>query len=150
MSDGILPLSEFKYLCHYLATFHVQELNVFDLSNGSVSVTCVFAEGSLADGCLVGFINEYNESWEHVISRTLDRHSVNDFITISNGVYHTVRVYDIVNGTTSDLISIEYTIELTVNISFIDTTTSSIVETVMTSKSCIIIIILFISIFIMY
>ena len=149
MSDGVLPLSKFKYLCHHLATFHVQELNIIDLSNGLVSVTCVFAEGSLADGCSVGFKNEQNESWEHVIYKMLGKDSVNEVISIPNGIYHTVNVYDIVNGTTSDLISIDYTIELTVNISLIDITTSSIVETALASKLYIIIIILFISLYVL-
>ena len=121
------------YLCYHLATFHVQELNIIDVSNGLVSVTCVFAEGSSADGCLMGFINEHNESSEHVIYKTLGKDSVTEYITIPNGIYHTVNVYDIVNGTTSDLISIDYTIELTVNISFIHTTTNSYYGTFRTS-----------------
>ena len=68
---------------HHLGTFHVQDLKLFDLSNGSVSVTCVVAEGSLADGCLVVFINEHNESWEHVINTTSGEENVTEYITIS-------------------------------------------------------------------
>ena len=128
-------LSKYKYICHYLATFHVQELNIIEVSNGLISVTCVFAEGTLADGCLVEFINEHNESGEHVINKTSGKDFVTEYITIPNGVYHTVSVYDIVNGTTSDLISINNTIELTVNSSFIHTTTSSIAEISPTSTS---------------
>ena len=142
MSDCVLPLSKFIYLCYHLATFHVQELNVIDLSNGLVSVTCVFAEGSLADGCSVEFINEQNESWEHVIYKTLRKDSVNEVITIPNGIYHTVNVYDIVNGVTSDVISIIYTIDFIFDIpsSYVETvlpspsTTSSYMQPVPTSK----------------
>ena len=127
--------------CHYhLVTFHVQDLKVFDLSNGLVSVTCVFAEGSLADGCLVIFINEHNESWEHVINKTSGEENVTEYITIPNGIYHTVGVYDIINSEACDVISKTVEFELIVNISFIHTTTSSIVETDLTSKLCIIII----------
>ena len=117
------------FLCYFLATFHVQDLKVFNLSNGLVSVTCVFAEGSLADGCLVIFINAHNEFWEHVIYKTLKKDFVNEVITIPNGIYHTVRVYDIVNGVTSDVISIFYTID------FIFDIPSSHVETVLPSPS---------------
>ena len=118
---------------HHLATFHVQDLKVFDLSNGLVSVTCVFAEGSSADGCLVIFINEHNE-WEHVINKTSGEENVTEYITIPNGIYHTVRVYDIVNSEACDMISKTVEFELIVNISFFHTTTSSIVEKDLTSK----------------
>ena len=119
---------------HHLATFHVQDLKVFDLSNGLVSVTCVFAEGSLADGCLVIFINEHNESWEHVINKTSGEENVTEYITIPNDIYHTVNVYDIVNGKPCDMISKTVQFEVIVNISFIYTTASSTVETSRTSK----------------
>ena len=134
-----------NYYCH--STFHVQDLKVFDLPNRSVSVICVFGEGSLADGCLVIFINEHNESWEHVINKTSEEEHVTEYITKPNGIYHTVEVYDIINSEACDMISKTVELEFIVNISFIDTTTSSIVETDLTSKLCIIIIILFISIF---
>ena len=49
-------------------------------------MTCVFAEGSLADGCLVIFINEHNESWEHVINKTSGENNVTKYITIPNGI----------------------------------------------------------------
>ena len=110
-------------------------------------MTCVFAEGSSADGCLVIFINEHNESWEHVINKTSEEENVTEYITIPNGIYHTVSVYDIVNSEPCDMISKTIEFELIVNISFIHTITSSIVETDLTSKLCIIVIILFISIF---
>ena len=119
---------------HHLATFHVQNLKVFDLSNGLVSVTCVFAEVSLADGCLVIFINEHNESWEYVINKTSGEENVTEYITIPNGIYHTVRVYDIVNGKPCDGISKTVQFELIVNVSFIHATASSSVETFPTSK----------------
>ena len=129
---------------HHLATFHVQDLKVFDLSNGLVSVTCVFAEGSLADGCLV---IEHNKSWEHVINKTSGEENVTEYITIPNGIYHTVEVYDIINSEACDVISKTVEFEVIVNISFIHTTTSSVVETDPTSKLCISIIILFSLIF---
>ena len=97
-------------------------------------MTCVFAEGSSADGCLVIFINEHNESWEHVINKTSGEENVTEYITIPNGIYHTVRVYDIVKSEACDMISKTVEFELIVNISFIHTTTSSIVETDLTSK----------------
>ena len=119
---------------HHLATFHVQDLKVFDLSNGLVSVTCVFAQGSSADGCLVIFINEHNESWEHVINKTSGEENVTEYITIPNGIYHTVGVYDIIDSEACNVISKTVEFELIVNISFIHTITSSIVGTDLTSK----------------
>ena len=110
-------------------------------------MTCVFADCSSADGCLVIFINEHNESWEHVINKASGEENVTEYITIPNGIYHTVNVYDIVNSEACDMLSKTIEFEVIVNISFIDTTTSSIVETDLTSKLCIIIIILFISVF---
>ena len=95
---------------------------------------CVFGEGSSADGCLVIFINEHNESWEHVINKTSGEEKVTEYITIPNGIYHTVEVYDIVNSEVCDMISKTVEFELIVNISFIHATTSSIVETDLTSK----------------
>ena len=122
------------YLCHYSATFHVQELRVYGNSKGVILVTCIFAEDSLADGCLVKFINEHNESTEHTIKKNLGSNSIVKAITIPNGIYHTVRVYDIVNGTTSNKISKTSEFELIVNMSKINTTTSSNSETYTTSK----------------
>ena len=97
-------------------------------------MTCVFAEGSSADGCLVIFINEHNESWEHVINKTSGEENVTEYITIPNGIYHTVSVYDIVNSEACDMISKTVEFEVIVNISFIYTTASSTVETSRTSK----------------
>ena len=119
---------------YHLATFHVQDLKVFDLSNGLVSVTCVFAEGSLADGCLVIFIKEHNESWGHVINKTSGEENVTEYITIPNGIYHAVSVYDIVNGKPCDVISKTVQFEVIVNISFTHTTASASVETSPASK----------------
>ena len=97
-------------------------------------MTCVFAQGSSADGCLVIFINEHNESWEHVINKTSGEENVTEYITIPNGIYHTVGVYDIIDSEACDMISKTVEFELIVNISFIHTITSSIVETDLTSK----------------
>ena len=97
-------------------------------------MTCVFAEGSLADGCLVIFINEHNESWEHVINKTSGEENVTEYITIPNGIYHTVRVYDIVNGTPCNVISITDKFKAIVNNSVIHTIASSSVEISQTSK----------------
>ena len=97
-------------------------------------MTCVFAEGSLADGCLVIFINEHNESWEHVINKTSGEENVTEYITIPNGIYHTVEVYDIVDGKPCDVLSITDEFVVIVNISFIYATASSSVETSPTSK----------------
>ena len=97
-------------------------------------MTCVFAEGSLADGCLVIFINEHNESWEHVINKTSGENNVTKYITIPNGIYHTVSVYDMVNGKPCDVISKTVQFEVIVNISFIYATASSSVVTSPTSK----------------
>ena len=97
-------------------------------------MTCVFAEGSSADGCLVIFINEHNESWEHVINKTSGENNVTEYITIPNGIYHTVSVYDIVNSEVCDMISKTVEFEVIVNILVIYTTASSSVETSRTSK----------------
>ena len=97
-------------------------------------MTCAFAEGSLADGCLVIFIKEHNESWEHVINKTSGEENVTEYITIPNGIYHTVGVYDIVNGEPCDVISKTVEFEVIVNISFIYATASSSVETSPASK----------------
>ena len=107
---------------------------MFDLSNGLVSVTCVFAEGSLADGCLVVFINEHNESLEHVINKTSVEENVTEYITIPNGIYHTVGVYDIINSEACHMISKTVEFELIINILVIYTTDCSSVETSPTSK----------------
>ena len=128
------------YLCHYSATFHVQDLSVNGNSKGVILVTCDFAEDSLADGCLVKFINEHNESTEHTIKKDLGINFIVKAITIPNGIYHTVSVYDIVNGTTSNRISKTSEFELIVNMSKINTTTSSSSETYTTSKFFVIII----------
>ena len=97
-------------------------------------MTCVFAEVSSADGCLVIFINEHNESWEHVINKTSGEENVTEYITIPNGIYHTVSVYDIVNSEPCDMISKTVQLEVIVNISFIHATASSFVETSPTSE----------------
>ena len=127
------------YLCHYSATFHVQDLRVNGNSKGVILVTCVFAEDSLADGCLVKFLNEHNESTEYIILKNLGINFIVKAITIPNGIYHTVRVYDVVNGTTSNKISKTSEFELIVNMSMINTTTSSNSETYTTSKFFVII-----------
>ena len=88
-------------------------------------MTCVFAEGSLADGCIVIFINEHNK-WEHAINKTSGENNVTKYITIPNGIFHTVSVYDIVNGKPCDMISKTFQFELIVNISVIHTTANSV------------------------
>ena len=97
-------------------------------------MTCVFAEGSLADGCLVIIINEHNDSWGHVINKTSGEENVTEYITIPNGIYHTVSVYDIVNSEPCDMISKTVQLEVIVNVSFIHATASSFMETSPTSK----------------
>ena len=87
-------------------------------------MTCVFAEGSLADGCLVVFIKEHNESWEHVINKTSGEENVTEYITIPNGIYHTVRVHNIVNGKVCDMVSKSVEFKVIVN-SVFHTTASS-------------------------
>ena len=97
-------------------------------------MTCVFGEGSLADGCLVILINEHNDSWGHVINKTSGEENVTEYITIPNGIYHAVNVYDIVNSEPCDMISKTVQLEVIVNVSFIHATASSFVETSPTSK----------------
>ena len=99
-----------------LATYHVQALDASVLANGSISLTCFFAEGSSADGCLVKFTNQYNECWEQHLLKNLEEHFVTRYVTIPNGRYHTISAYDIVNGTASNMISINYSIELIVDV----------------------------------
>ncbi len=78
------------------ATFNVQKFRIEEI-NDSVSLTCVFASNSHADGCIVHFVKSDTVIIEHFIPKQVNEDIVSTDVIISSGDY-TVLVYDVING----------------------------------------------------
>ena len=76
----------------FIATFHVQGFHISSTSDGCVSVTCVFAIGSTATGCLVVFTDDHYQ-WTTTVYR--DGASTSNTTTVPVDGSYDVTVYDI-------------------------------------------------------
>ena len=76
----------------FIATFHVQGFRISSTSDGCVSVTCVFAIGSTATGCLVVFTDDHYQ-WTTTVYR--DGASTSNTTTVPVDGSYDVTVYDI-------------------------------------------------------
>ena len=100
------------------ATFNVQKFKIEEI-NDTVSLTCVFASNSHADGCTVHFVQiDVNVT----IPKQVNEDIVSTDVIIPNGDY-TVLVYDVINGQPIS-ISPAYTTRYTVTHTTIQSTTS--------------------------
>ena len=69
------------------ATFNVQDMKMEIMSSNLVNVTCVFAENSLADGCVVHF----NSSFHLKLHKPIIENTATVALTnISEGVYNII------------------------------------------------------------
>ena len=103
------------------ATFNVQKFRIEEI-NDAVSLTCVFASNSHADGCTVHFVQiDVNVT----IPKQVNEDIVSTDVIIPNGDY-TVLVYDVINGQPIS-ISPAYTTRYTVTHTTIQSTTSGVV-----------------------
>ena len=103
------------------ATFNVQKFKIEEINN-AVLLTCVFADNSFADGCIVHFVQNETVTIEHFIPKQVNEDIVSTDVIIPNGDY-TVLVYDVINGQPIS-ISPAYTTRYTVTHTTIQSTTS--------------------------
>ena len=78
------------------ATFNVQKFRIEEI-NDAVSLTCVFANNSFADGCRIHFVQNDTVTIEYFIPKQVNEDIVSTDVIIPNGDY-TVLVYDVING----------------------------------------------------
>ena len=79
------------------ATFNVQKFRIKEI-NDTVLLTCVFADNSHADGCIVHFVQKDTVTIEHFIPKQVNENIASTDVIIPNGDY-TVLVYDdVING----------------------------------------------------
>lgn len=78
-----------------IATYNVQEFSIDVKSNGSLTVTCVFMQGSINERCLISFIAQDHELEKNV---TAVAGSNKTNLTLTKSGNYTVEVYDLVDG----------------------------------------------------
>ena len=71
--------------------FFIEEIN------NTVSLTCLFADNSYADGCTVHFVQNDTVTIENFIPKQVNEDIASTDVIIPNGDY-TVVVYDVING----------------------------------------------------
>ena len=103
------------------ATFNVQKFKIEEIKD-TVLLTCVFADNSYADGCIVHFVQNAKVTIEHFIPKQVNEDIASTDVIIPNGDY-TVLVYDVINGQPIS-ISPAYTTRYTVTHTTIQYTTS--------------------------
>lgn len=80
---------------YFLATYHVQDLNIKPYSNGSVGVQCLYyCQQVASNGCQVAF-NDTAQGIEKSFNITGLHEKL---VPLTNNGNYTVTVYDLVNG----------------------------------------------------
>ena len=85
-----------------IATFHVQDFTIRlsnATNNGDIIITCIFAIGSNATGCLVIFTSD-NYQWNITIYKDGDSTSTTTTVPVDDS--YIVTVHDVVDGVISD------------------------------------------------
>ena len=81
-----------------IATFHVQDFIISNATNnGDINITCIFAIGSNATGCLVIFTSD-NYQWNITIYKDGDRASTTTTVPVDTHY----KIYDILDDVVSD------------------------------------------------
>ena len=94
----------------YIATYHVQDFAISNVTNnGDIIITCIFAIGSTATGCLVIFTS--SSDYEQVVNvYKVDDSTVSSITTtVPDGTYD-VTVYDVVGSDIAAAITTTVTI----------------------------------------
>ena len=78
-----------------IATYNVQDFSIDVNSNGSVTVTCVFMEGSINEHCLISFIDTAHGLENFFTAQGFKETN----LALTESGNYTVEVYDIVDGT---------------------------------------------------
>ena len=94
----------------YIATYHVQDFVISNATNnGDIIITCIFAIGSNATGCLVIFTS--SSDYEQVVNvYKVDDSTVSSITTIVPDGTYNVTVYDVVGDSTAAAITTTVTI----------------------------------------
>ena len=83
-----------------IATYHVQDFTISNTTNnGDINITCIFAIGSNATGCLVIFTSD-NYQWNITIYKDGDSTSTTTTVPVDDN--YIVTVYDVVDGVVSN------------------------------------------------
>ena len=77
---------------NFLATYNVQDFSIDVNSNGSLTVTCVFSQGSINESCYIVFSDAAQDIKEHFIV------AGNTNITLTESGNYTIDVYVLFNG----------------------------------------------------
>ena len=102
LGEMIINLCEWSIISYYviylsIATYHVQD---FTISNNSdINITCIFAIGSNATGCLVILTSDYYQ-WNITIYK--DGGSTSTTTTVPVDGSYIVTVHDVVDGVISN------------------------------------------------
>ena len=105
MSVMLLDLS---FCCCYIsiATYHVQDFIISNATNnGDINITCIFAIGSNATGCLVIFTSD-NYQWNITIYKDGDSTSTTTTVPVDDS--YIITVHDVVDGVISNEPAINY------------------------------------------
>ena len=97
---GVNCVQPLIFIIHVLfpkATFNVQKFRIKEIGNDTILLTCVFADNSNADGCIVHFVQNDTVTIEHFIPKQVNEDIASTDVIIPNGDY-TVLVYDVING----------------------------------------------------
>ena len=92
-------LSGHCLLVYFPATFNVQDMGMEIMSSNLVNVTCVFAENSSANGCVVCFNSSFHLKLHKPIIINTATVALNN---ISEGVYN-ISAFDVVDRLSSDI-----------------------------------------------
>ena len=98
----------YHYAVAYLsiATYHVQDFTISNATNnGDIIITCIFAIGSNATGCLVIFTSD-NYQWNITIYKDGDSTSTTTTVPVNDS--YIVIVHDVVDGAISNEPAINY------------------------------------------
>ena len=88
------------FVCISIATFHVQDFTISNATNnGDINITCIFAIGSNATGCLVIFTSD-NYQWNITIYKDGDSTSTTTTVPVDDS--YIVTVHDVVDGVISN------------------------------------------------
>ena len=110
-----------------IATYHTQDFNIRNV-NGDIKITCIFAIGSNADGCLVIFTNSSDYQQAVNVYKVDDSTVSSTIATVPDGTYD-VSVCDIVS---SDIVVVTTT---TVTITNVPVPTSTVYFTETSGKA---------------
>jgi hypothetical protein len=92
-----------------IATYHVQNVSVYQKDDSKVIVECIFVYQSIADGCYIKLITDGSSITQSFnISLSNKSNTASQDITLSVDGNYSITAYDIVNRTITNTSSVHY------------------------------------------